>query len=211
KHILVVPIVFCEKLSKKFYRAISNEKTITASKPVDNNDDIVDSDQQIAQESANPDEGDDRLLWADLQLAAICIVEVASRSALNTNDMLIFDQFVKKLELQLARLRGMNIDLKLESKTNRAHVDTSHVAKNEHEPKMDSPKERKVSDLLDANSLQNRWNKESYFSNSKIFSTRDPLSLILAYMPNPIFVDVVDFQVNLFRQFFNRGVIPVSF
>lgn len=76
KHILVVPIVFCEKLSKKFYRAISNEKTITASKPVDNNDDIVDSDQQIAQESANPDEGDDRLLWADLQLAAICIVEV---------------------------------------------------------------------------------------------------------------------------------------
>lgn len=72
-------------------------------------------------------------------------------------------------------------------------------------------RERKVSDLLDANSLQNRWNKESYFSNSKIFSTRDPLSLILAYMPNPIFVDVVDFQVNLFRQFFNRGVIPVSF
>uniref|UniRef100_A0A0M3ISW2 Exocyst complex component Sec10 n=1 Tax=Ascaris lumbricoides TaxID=6252 RepID=A0A0M3ISW2_ASCLU len=76
KHILVVPIVFCEKLSKKFYHAISNEKTITASKPVDNNDDIVDSDQQIAQESANPDEGDDRLLWADLQLAAISIVEV---------------------------------------------------------------------------------------------------------------------------------------
>uniref|UniRef100_A0A915C7E9 Uncharacterized protein n=1 Tax=Parascaris univalens TaxID=6257 RepID=A0A915C7E9_PARUN len=112
QNILIVPIVFCEKLSKKSYQAASNEKTITASKPADNDNDIIDGNQQMAQESANPDKGDDRLLWADLQLAAICIIEVGSTSALNTNDVLIFDRFVKKLELQLARLRGMNIDLK---------------------------------------------------------------------------------------------------
>ncbi|VDM27375.1 unnamed protein product [Toxocara canis] len=54
-----------------------------------------------------------------------------------------------------------------------------------------------MSDFLDPDSLRNRWSKEPFFQNSKVLSTRNPLSLIFAYMRCPVFVDIFDFQATM--------------
>uniref|UniRef100_A0A183U3Q1 Autophagy-related protein 13 n=1 Tax=Toxocara canis TaxID=6265 RepID=A0A183U3Q1_TOXCA len=134
KRILIVPVVFCEKLSKKVHRTILNEKSIAAKNTTDS--DVTNSEPSKSQEVTNHDEDDERILWSDLELAA-----VIPTSMLSTNDILNFEQFTEKLERELARLRSINIDVKvgyilswnrlfkIETKSSRARSDSLATVK----------------------------------------------------------------------------------
>uniref|UniRef100_A0AC35TN19 Protein phosphatase 1 regulatory subunit 22 n=1 Tax=Rhabditophanes sp. KR3021 TaxID=114890 RepID=A0AC35TN19_9BILA len=154
------------------------------------------ADDKINASIDEDDEAEDMVHWNDMTLKAFLIIEAKLVEDFTIDMVRDSNLFESQITDQMKRIKGMGIDISLNHKKNDQDNEVIAALIYEGKVKKETAKIRKLSDVISQNINQINWNKEIVDSNSKPYTIRKQLEILLNFNEKGLFIDMIDFQTN---------------